>query len=283
MNAAKAKKVIQQLKLVAGRDPHLSINELRVIVALERAIARMERSELLAEHLIFKGGLILLKLYHSGRFTRDVDALALSISKTDLSNLVSMALKIDLEDGLWFGDVQVHDLQEQGQYGAYRFDCAFQIGEPDNSKIHKLPRIHIDIAFSDRLTSNPVKVDMPSLLPYETPVSWRVYPLEHIVAEKLETLIKRGSSNSRAKDVYDLAFLIPLCDDDMKLRHAILETFRNRGTSFPSTLVKAVESYDVTVFKTAWTSVRVFENKPEFESIWRKLVSKLTRLDQLLK
>lgn len=283
MNSANAKNVIQQLKLHAAQDPRLSINELRVIVALERAVARIERSEKLADHLIFKGGLVLLKSYHSGRYTRDVDALALSISKTELGNLVSKALEVDLEDGLWFGDVQVRELQEQGQYGAYRFDCAFQIGEVGSTKIGKLPRIHIDIAFSDRLTTDPGKENMPSLLPYETPVSWRIYPLEHIVAEKLETLIQRGSSNSRAKDVYDLAFLIPLCEDDKKLHDAILETFQNRGTSLPPSLTKAVENLDVKVFRTAWPSVRVFDYKPEFESVWQELVSKLTRLDRLLK
>jgi len=39
--------------------------------------------------------------------------------------------EVDLNDGMWFGDIQVSDLEDQGRYGAYRFDCAFQIGEPD--------------------------------------------------------------------------------------------------------------------------------------------------------
>ena len=251
---------------------------MRVIVALERAVARIELNVQLAEHLIFKGGLVLLKSYRSGRFTRDVDALALSISKAELSSLLSLALEVDLDDGLWFGDIQTREIQEQGRYGAYRFDCAFQIGDVGDTKIRKLPRIHIDIGFSDRLADTPAKQNMPSLLMHETPVSWRIYPMEYVVAEKLEILIQRGSSNSRAKDVYDLAFLIPLCLDEKKLRDAIMKTFQNRDTSLPPSLVKAVEDLDVTVLKTAWPSVRVFDNKPEFDSVWAVLLSFLKKL-----
>ena len=75
------------------------INELRVIIALERAVARVERHPELAEHLIFKGGFVLLKVFESTRFTRDVDALAVSIAKEHLKNLVCESLVVDLNDG----------------------------------------------------------------------------------------------------------------------------------------------------------------------------------------
>jgi predicted nucleotidyltransferase component of viral defense system len=49
---------------------------------------------------------------------------------------------------------------------------------------------------------------MPSLLNNVHPVSWHVYPLEQIFAEKLETFVKRGAKNSRGKDVYDMVSIV---------------------------------------------------------------------------
>ena len=69
--------ILRKIKALASRDSRLSINELRVIIALERAIARLEYEPILAEHLVFKGGLVLLKSFDSLRFTRDADALAI--------------------------------------------------------------------------------------------------------------------------------------------------------------------------------------------------------------
>lgn len=185
MNREKATEITRAMKALVKSDPRFHINEIRIIIALERAIARLSRNRELSEHLIFKGGFVLLKSFESQRFTRDADALAFAISKEKLKDVVIKALAEDLDDGLWFGDIKLQELTEQGEYGAYRFDCAFQIGEPDLKKVHKFSRIHIDVNFSDRLPTKPSAQTMPSLLEHEEPVTWRVYPIEYIVAKKV--------------------------------------------------------------------------------------------------
>jgi hypothetical protein len=107
MNREKEKQINRAMRTLVQKEPRFNINEIRVIVAIERAIARLSSSPDLAEHLIFKGGFVLLKYYESSRFTRDADALAVDISKENLCNLLQTALTADLDDGLWFGDVQV--------------------------------------------------------------------------------------------------------------------------------------------------------------------------------
>ncbi len=251
-------------------------------MALERAIARLMSSRELEEHLVFKGGFVLLKSYESLRFTRDGDALAVSISKEKLKDLISHALTPDLDDGMWYGDVQVFELEEQGQYGSYRFDCAFQIGEPDPKKIHKLSRIHIDVAFSDRLPDKPPGQVMPSVLHHENPISWRVYPMEYIIAEKLETMYDRGSANSRAKDIYDLVYLFPRCLDKEKTWAAIRRTFENRDTVLPSSFVKEATEFDQTILRAAWPGIRVLDDKLEFDEVWAELAKYLRELDEHL-
>lgn len=143
----KAKLVSKVLKKIALTNTRLTHNEWRIIVALERAIARLEQQEQLREHLVFKGGFVLLKTTVTTRFTKDVDALAVSVRRENIPPLVQAALVKDLDDGLWYGSTEVKNLDEQGLYGAYRFIVPFQIGDPSADKIKKLSRIHIDIGF----------------------------------------------------------------------------------------------------------------------------------------
>ena len=140
-------------------------------------------------------------------------------------------------------------------YGALRVDVALQIGPPEPDKIHKLSRIHIDIGFSDKLTTNPPTEPLHSLLAHEPPISWRIYPIEYVIAEKLQTLIDRGDANSRAKDVHDLIFLIPQCVDCEKLIAAIENTFRSRQTDLPASFADTAGAIDTTVLSLGWRRV----------------------------
>lgn len=281
MNKERANRLIQGLKELARKETHWHINELRVILALERAIARLQCDAILAEHLVFKGGFVLLKQFESQRFTRDADALAIGAPKAKLQDRVAKALSHDLEDGLWFGDIQVENLEEQGKYGALRFDAAFQIGEPEKRKLHKLSRVHIDIGFGDEIVAEIKKEWMPLLFPFEEPISWRIYPLEQIIAEKLETLFSRGSTSSRARDIYDLIHLLPRAENNGTLLQSIAKTFDNRNTPLPELFVEEAGSFDLTVLKAAWPGVRVLENKIPFEEAWRLLMNSLKEIDDL--
>lgn len=280
MNREKAKEITRVMKALVKNDSRLNINEVRIIVALERAIARLLRNKELSEHLIFKGGFVLLKSFESQRFTRDADALAIAISKEKLKDLVNKALADDLHDGLWFGNVNHRELTEQGEYGAYRFDCAFQIGEPEMKKIHRFSRIHVDVGFSDRLSVKPSNQTMPSLLEHEEPVTWKIYPIEYIIAEKVQTLFDRGSANSRAKDLYDLNYLFPRCPDPENATDAIRQTFKHRGTSLPSSFLADAEGFDKTILKAAWPGIRVLDNKVDFDGAWKTLMGHLRELDE---
>lgn len=279
MNSAKEKQVNLAMRQLVQNEPRFNLNEVRIIVALERAIARLLALSELKEHLVFKGGFVLFKSYESLRFTRDVDALALAISKDRLNALVQSAMISDLDDGLWYGDIQLQELTEQGEYGSCRFDCAFQIGNPEPNKIHKLSRIHIDIGFSDRLPNKPSDETMPSLLIHEEPVSWKIYPIEYIVAEKLQTLFDRGSANSRTKDVYDLIYLIPKCLNTIALVSAINKTFANRGTEIPKSFAKRANDFDRTILAAGWPGVKILSEKTDFETAWQSLMVCLNNLD----
>lgn len=279
-------KVGERIRGLAS-DPKLALtaNQLRIVVAIERAVARLESNPKLRDHLIFKGGFVLLKTIGSARFTRDLDALAYDINQDKVPNLAKSALEQDLKDELWFVDIQSESIPDQGEYGGLRLNCAFQIGNapPDPKGFKKLSRLHIDIAFGDTIPSKAITPSkMPSLL-NEGPVSWRIYPLEFIFAEKLQTLIARGSANSRAKDVYDLVEIFPKCSNSTQLPSAVREVFRHRRTELPTDLADFVGRFDLAILKGAWGSVDVAKDLQSFEGYWRILLETLKDLSRVLK
>lgn len=275
-----ANAITSALKKLEGTSGHGSLNELRLIISLERAIARLARHPRLANHLVFKGGFVLLKTIDTSRFTRDVDALAIEISKSSIVAMVEHALKVDLYDGLWYGDFAVDDLVDQGPYGGYRFNCAFQIGDPpkEEKRVKKLSRIHIDVGFGDALKIAPAKTLMSSILASSKPVSWSVYPMEYIFAEKLEALCSRGSASSRAKDIYDMQLIFPKCEPK-SLVQAITQTFEGRETPIPKSFYAAISPFDLTILSAAWQAVKLMIDPPAFDEIWKALLSCLKKID----
>lgn len=280
---SQAKAVRNSIVKMAKGGTSLDANEIRVILSLERIVARLSSDPKLDKHLIYKGGFVLLKTLNSNRFTRDLDALGIDIEKEVVEKLVPRALDIDLNDGFCFGDVRVESLDAQGEYGALRFNCAFQIGDPPEKAeaIKKLSRLHFDVGFGDAIPSDLKLSTMPSLLGYETQVSWRVYPPEFIFSEKLQTFVNRSSANSRGKDIHDLGILFEQCEPT-KLKEAILETFSRRETPIPTSFVGFAKDVDTNVLENSWRSVKLTNEDTNFEDAWKLLLKHLSKIDQNL-
>ena len=97
------------------------------------------------------------------------------------------------------------------------------------------------------------------------------YNLETVLAEKLETIITRATTNTRMRDFYDIYILDQLHGDTLnpKIFHdALLATSRKRGTE--ARLAEAEEVFDEV------------ENSPIMQNLWtayQKKFSYATDLD----
>lgn len=93
--------------------------------------------------------------------------------------------------------------------------------------------VQCDIGFGDAVTPAPALATYPTLLDLPAP-QLRVYPLETVVAEKLEAIVRFGAFNSRLKDYFDLWVLMHYERLDEALTiDAIRATFERRGTALP--------------------------------------------------
>jgi len=272
----------ERLKAFAA-ERKLDFNEAKIVLALERLMARLQTDKRLSKHLVFKGGFILLKIFGSSRFTRDLDALASKIEVKELIERVKKSILVDLEDQFWFGDEKQEDLVPDDPYGTVRFNIAFQLGEkPISSKIKKLSRIHLDIGFSDVVTPEPEPQQLNSLVP-TLPIIWAtIYPIETVIAEKLEAFVSRESLNSRAKDILDLVNFLPNNLKSADLSRAIKKTFENRKTEIPRSFRAFAEDLNLTSLKSAWPSVKNLSGKIAFEDLWAQFLKILDQLDKEL-
>jgi hypothetical protein len=195
--------------------------------------------------------------------------------------LIKAALEHDLNDELWFVDTRVEPVPNQGDYGGLRANCGFHIGKeaPEKTKIPKLSRLHIDIGIGDEVPAHAKRAiaRMPTVLG-TTPLSWRVYPLEFIFAEKLQTLLARGSANSRAKDIYDLVEIFPRCKSSADIARAVRVVCEKRKTRLPENLVETVGRIDRGVLTAAWGSVDVAGKAPTFKDCWDQLMRLLPKI-----
>jgi hypothetical protein len=185
-----------------NRDPA----DLWQILTLERFLVRLARSKY-RNQFILKGGILLARYLEIGRETTDLDFLAMKINNqvSSLQSVIEEIANIDLDDGFSFKNVKASELAHPHMgypgvevsmmafFGRTRFKVSIDIGFGD---------IVEPVKYKIRLT-NYSKGDL-----FEDSIELACYPKEFIFAEKLETIIHRGSFNSRMKDFHDLCSMI---------------------------------------------------------------------------
>lgn len=283
-NADNARIISNELRKIEKKGVlGLTFNQLRSIVAIERLIARLETNPILAEHLVFKGGFALLKLIENARFTHDLDASFYDISIEKLAPLIIETIYQDLQDGVFFYDVQSEQIKLIDQYPGIRYKIAFQIIESRDlvKNVSKLSRIHFDIALGDFVPNSVMKNKMPSIVEHIEPLNWRVYSPQQIFSEKLQTSVARGITNSRAKDIYDIVKLFDRVKDSDALIVAIEKIFQLRKTAMPNSFYEFFRGLNVFVLENAWRSVMVI-NKPNFSDVWKIFLEVARKVDGIV-
>jgi predicted nucleotidyltransferase component of viral defense system len=212
---------------------------------LERLLYRLSVSEY-HDRFVLKGAL-LLSVWVGDRYrpTRDLDLLGYGDTEPEAVINIFRAIcgEAVVADGVTFDvdRLEAELIREDAEYGGVRLRTSASIAGA------RIP-VQVDIGSGDAITPAPVEIDYPTLLEFPAP-HLRAYPVETIVAEKLEALVVLGMANSRLKDYYDL-FLIsrtfPL--EQRALAEAVRRVFERRGTAIPEDIPVGL-SHD---FAIAW-------------------------------
>ena len=179
------------------------------------------------DKFILKGGLYLSSVLGvSSRSTMDMDFCIkqLSMEKEKLINTLNEIIGININDGISFRIIDSNDIRMDDPYGGYQIKI---LGKLDNVKYE----FDIDIATGDPIVPSEKNYDYKCLVTGDT-LPLKVYSLESVIAEKLQTILSRKIANSRSKDFYDLYILrktqINNVDRNV-LKKAFDETFKHRN------------------------------------------------------
>jgi len=272
----KAASITQQLSNLAQKE-EISYQHLATSFLIERLVARLTADKALGEKLVFKGGYVALRVYESTRYTIDLDALLLKSNLKETLEQTKNAAEKGIGDAVWFRlEREVEHITEEADGGVRQVYRA-GIGEPPKN-IKRAQVINFDIGIGDPVIPGPVPTDTPEMIGNDE-LSWLVYPVETIIAEKLHASISRGSDNSRSKDIFDLTHFLPKADPKT-LKKALKECFSYRKTDLPENLSKHLSKLDISLLRRGWPSaVGSIKDAPTCDEAFQKI---LTQLKQIL-
>jgi len=225
--SASVKQRLLNVSKKSGEDFQLVLTR----YAIERLLFRIAASEH-ANSFVLKGAMLFaLWTGEMHRPTRDVDLLGYGENSDERLSKVFRELCSGESggDGLVFNPdtVAVEQIRAEDEYGGRRVTFNVTLGTARVT-------LQVDIGFGDAVTPAAEVVEYPSLLGMESP-KLRAYPMETVVAEKVEAMVKLGLANTRMKDFYDLLVLsrtFPF--EGVRVRDAIVATFTRRGTEIPT-------------------------------------------------
>lgn len=225
---------IRQRLLNLARERGEDFQQILVNYALERLLYRLAQSHH-CNRFVLKGALLFRLWFDlAQRPTRDVDFLGFGDAMPEHCAAVFRdiaAIDQANEDGLLFGvdSVRATEIRKEAGYPGVRVTMTATL---DGARIP----VQCDVGFGDAITPGPVQQAYPTLLGMPAPML-AVYPLETVVAEKLEAIVKLAGFNSRVKDYFDLWVLMRYEKlDRQMLPEAIRATFVRRQTALPVAL-----------------------------------------------
>ncbi len=208
-----------------AKESGLTQLELYQRFMFERILERISVSKY-NENFILKGGLLLSAMLGiNSRSTRDMDISikGIDVSQENMLEILNEILSIDINDKVKFDVVNITDIRADDEYGGNKYHI---VGKLENLKV----ALEIDISTGDEITPNELNFEYISIFENKK-IYIDTYNIETILAEKIETILRRGKYNTRMKDYYDVYFFLMKLRNDIDLeifKQALNNTLRKR-------------------------------------------------------
>ena len=197
------------------------------IYMMERFLERISLSEY-RDKFILKGGMLVAAMVGlDARSTMDLDATVkgANVNVEDIENLISAIVSVPIDDGVKFQLKSISEIMDEAEYPGIRVSMTTTFDGV-------VTPLKIDISTGDAITPREVRYSFKLMLEDRSIDIW-AYNLETVLAEKLETIITRTTTNTRMRDFYDIYILEQLHGntlDPQILHDALRATAHKRGT-----------------------------------------------------
>lgn len=210
-----------------AKKKNLKSQEVLQIYFFERFLERLSKSQY-KNNFVIKGGFLISSLIGvENRTTMDMDTTikGIALKEERIKEIVEEIININVDDGIIFEIQDISYIREEDEYENFRISLIANVGKTKNP-------MKLDLTTGDAITPGEIEYTYPCIFTQED-IKIMAYPLETILAEKYETIIKRNIATTRMRDFYDLYTIYKLKKDEIDykiLKEAIERTSYKRGS-----------------------------------------------------
>lgn len=183
-------------------ENHISAQSILQNYMLERLLEKISISKY-KDIFILKGGMLIASIVGiNSRTTMDMDAnlRGFPLSEETITKALLDICAIQLNDDVILSLGHIIPIREDDEYGGFR---ASIIAEYETIKTP----LKIDITTGDIITPEAIRYAFHSIFNDRMIEVW-AYNIETILAEKVETILRRGVLNTRPRDFYDVYIIL---------------------------------------------------------------------------
>lgn len=193
----------------------------------ERLLVRLAKSKY-KDKFVLKGGMLVAAIVGlDNRTTMDLDTTLKNLPLT--SEIIKTALteicNIPFEDEVIFEIGNITPIREDDIYGGYRVMIAAKYDT-------LMTPLSIDVSTGDAITPHAVEFTFNEIFDEDKSFELWAYNIETVLAEKVETILRRTVFNTRPRDFYDAYILATTQKFDKSIfKEALCATAEHRGTT----------------------------------------------------
>ena len=218
----------------------------------ERLLVRLSASEY-KDKFVLKGGMLVAAMVGlDNRATMDMDTTLKSLPLTPeaIHSALDNICNSPFNDGVSFEIGTISPIREDDIYGGYRVML--------NARFDTIiTPLSMDVSTGDAITPHAVQYNFFEIFDDEKTYELWAYNIETVMAEKVETILRRGVFNTRPRDFYD-AYILTTTQkfDKAVFAEALSATAKHLGTAEQITDVPGI--------------LHNIEESPELRAMWDK-------------
>ncbi|HFC9127026.1 TPA: nucleotidyl transferase AbiEii/AbiGii toxin family protein [Enterococcus faecium] len=196
-NAMSFKAKINQIAKEKGIPAQQVQQNYLIEIFLEKLARSKYRDNFIIKGGYLIGGMIGLDL----RATMDLDTtiVGIELSSENLYSIAEEIVKVQTEESFHLSVLGVENIREKDQYPGLKIKLIANF-----ERIHEV--VTIDVTTGDAITPKEIDFKFEKMFSNEEIQVWS-YPIENVLAEKLETILSRGIATTRPRDFYDVFIL----------------------------------------------------------------------------
>ena len=264
-----------------AKENKISAQSVLQTYMLERLLERISVSKY-KDNFILKGGMLISAMLGiDSRTTMDMDTTikGFKLTEENIKNIINEICNIKIDDGVTFEVQKIELIREDDDYGGYRitFKASYMESMPVIMKI--------DITTGDKITYKEIRYSFDLMLE-DRKIQILSYNLETVIAEKFESIIKRGVLGTRIRDFYDIYMLLNTQAKNIDfdtLKNAIYFTAKHRNTiNFIKDWPKIIEQLNNSdIMKNQWARYQK-NNFYAKEIKYENLIETLNQIGKIL-